>query len=93
MANRKLELLVTVETVSKFAGILAGKAVVRSREIGDCVKNMMTAKLEPQPKPSTRATESIKSHARNKPANKQDKLEEKSEKPKSAVNQSKKDKR
>ena len=98
MDNPKSELLGTVETVSKFAGTLAGKVVVRSREISDCVKNMMTAKLEPKPKPSTKATESIKSQAKKKlaelekekPAAKQDKLEEKPEKPKPAVTRAKK---
>ena len=62
MDNHKSELLETLGTVSKFAGTLAGKVVVRSREISDCVKNMMTAKLEP----STKATESIKSQAKLK---------------------------
>lgn len=66
MDNHKSELLETLETVSKFAGILAGKVVVRSKEISDCVKNMMTAKLEPKPEPSTKATESIKNQAKKK---------------------------
>ena len=90
MDNHKSELLGTVETVSKFAGTLAGKVVVRSKEITDCVKNMMIAKLEPKPEPSTKATESIKSQAKKrlaemekeKPAVKQSKLKEKTEKSK-----------
>ena len=52
MDNHKSEFLETVETVSKFAGTLAGKLVVCSKEICDCAKNMMAAKLEPKPKPS-----------------------------------------
>ena len=55
MDNHKSELLETVETVSKFAGTLAGKVVVRSREISDCAKNMMTAK--PRPNIITKPTE------------------------------------
>ena len=98
MDNHKPELLETVETVSKFAGTLAGKVVVRSKEISDCVKNMMTAKLEPKPEPSTKATESIKSQAKKKLAEmeekkttaKQGKLKEKTEKPKSPVTRAKK---
>ena len=66
MDNHKSELLETVETISKFAGTLAGKIVGRSREISDCVKNMMAAKLEPKPEPSTKASESIKSQAKKK---------------------------
>jgi len=66
MNNHKSELLETVETVSKFAGTLAGKVVVRSREISDFVKNIMKAKLEPKPVQSTKATESIKSQAKKK---------------------------
>ncbi|MBA7610345.1 hypothetical protein ES703_17553 [subsurface metagenome] len=66
MDNYKSELLETLETVSKFAGTLAGKVVVRSKEISDCVKNMMTAKLEPKPEASTKATESIKNQAKKK---------------------------
>jgi len=66
MDNPKSELLETVEIVSEFAGTLAGKVVVRSREISDCVKNMMTAKLESKPVPSTKATESVNSHAKKK---------------------------
>ena len=98
MDNYKSELLGTVETVSKFAGTLAGKVVVRSREISNCVKNMMTAKPEPKPKPSIKATESIKSQAKKKlaesekekPATKQGKLGEKPQKPKPAVTRAKK---
>jgi len=88
MNNHKSELLETVETVSEFAGTLAGKVVGRSREISDCVKNMMAAKLEPKPEPSTKATESIKSQTKKElaemgkeePAVKQGKLKEKIEK-------------
>ena len=92
MDNHKSELLETVETVSKFAGTLAGKVVVRSKEISDCVKNMMTAKLEPKPEPSTKATESIKSQAKKKIAeiekkettSKQTKLKKKTDRPESS---------
>ena len=87
MDNYKSELLGTVETVSKFAGTLTGKVVVHSREISDCVKNMMAAKLEPKPKPSTKATESIKSQAKKKLAELE---KEKPEKPKPAVTRAKK---
>ena len=92
MDNYKSEFLETVETVSKFAGTLAGKVVVRSKEISDCVKNMMTAKLEPKPEPSTKATESIKSQAKKKLAeiekkettSKQAKLKKKTDRPESS---------
>jgi len=62
MNNHKSELLETVETVSEFAGTLAGKIVICSREISDCVKNMMIAK----PEPPTKATESIKNQAKER---------------------------
>ena len=98
MDNHKSELLETVETVSKFAGILAGKVVVRGRKICDCVKNMKAAKLEPKPEPSTKATESIKSQAqkripameKKKTTVKQGKLKEKTGKPKPLVVRAKK---
>ena len=65
MDNQKSELLETVETVSEFAGTLAGRVVVRSREIVDCIKNLATATLEPKPEPSTESTKSQakKNHA------------------------------
>ena len=93
MDNHKTELLETVETASKFAGTLAGKVMVRSREISDCVKNMMTAKLEPKPELPTKVTESIKSQAKKKLAEmemekattKQGKLKEQTENLKLAV--------
>lgn len=98
MDKHKSELLGTVETVSKFAGTLAGKVVVRSREISDCVKNMMAAKPEPKPESPAKPTESIKSQAKKKlaemekekPVVKQGKLKEKTGKPKSAVTRAKK---
>jgi hypothetical protein len=62
MDNHKSELLETVETVSKHAGTLAGRVVVRSKKIADCLKNLATAK----PEPSTKATESMKSQAKKK---------------------------
>ena len=88
--NHKSEFLETVETLSEFAGILAGKAVACSREISDCVKNMMDAKLELKPESSAKTAESIKSQAKKKlaemekkkPATEQDKLKEKTEKTK-----------
>ena len=90
MDNHKSELLETVEAVSKFAGILAGRVVVRSKKIADCVKNLATAKLEPKPEPSTKVTESIKSQAKKrivemekkKATSKQAKLKGKTEKSK-----------
>ena len=98
MDNHKSELLGTVKSVSEFAGTLAGKVVVRSREISDCVKNMMTAKPEPKPEPPTKVTESIKSQAqkriaameKKKTAAKQGKLKEKTGKPKPLVARAKK---
>ena len=60
--NHKSELLETVETVSKLAGTLAGRVVVRSKKIADCVKDLATAK----PEPSTKVTESIKSQAKKR---------------------------
>jgi len=90
MDNHKSKLLETVEAVSKFAGTFAGRVVVRSKEIADCVKNLATAKLEPKPEPSTKVTESTKSQAKKKIAemekkkatSKQAKLKEKTEKSK-----------
>lgn len=98
MDNHKSELLETVELVSKFAGTLAGKAVVYSKDICDCAKNIMAAKPEAKQKPPTVVTESIKGHAEKKlaeikkkePAVKQDKVEEKIEKPKPPSNKAKK---
>ena len=89
MDNHKSELLETVDTVSKFAGSLAGKVVVYSRGITDHLKDMMAAKLEPKPEPSTKATKSTKSPAKaklaeieeKKPAAKQPELKEDTEKP------------
>ena len=86
MDNHKSELLETVETVSKLAGTLAGRVVVRSKKIYDCVKDLTTAK----PEPSTKVTESIKSQAKKriavmekkKATSKQTKLKEKTEKSK-----------
>jgi len=90
MDNHKSELLETVDTVSKFAGSLAGKVVVYSRGITDCLKDMMAAKPEPKPEPPTKATESTKSAAKEKlaeieeekPAAKQPELKEDTGKPK-----------
>ena len=98
MGNHKSGFLETVETVSKFAGTLAGKVVTCSREISDCVKNIMAAKVEPKPESSTKTTESIKSQAKKKlaemekqkPAAKQGKLKEKTEKPKPSATRAKK---
>lgn len=83
MNNHKSELLETVETVSKLAGTLAGKVVVRGKKIADFVKDLATAK----PEPSTKITESIKSQAKKriaetekkKAASKQAKLKKKIE--------------
>ena len=85
--NHKSELLEGVEAVCEFVGTLAGKVVVRSKEIADCVKNLATTKLEPKPASSTG---SIKSPAKKKlaemekekPTAKQSKLKEKTEKSK-----------
>ena len=60
MDNYKSELLGTVETVSEFAGGLAGKVVVYSRGITDHLKDMMLAKPETKPEEFTKAVESTK---------------------------------
>ena len=86
MDNHKSELLETVETVSKFAGTLAGRIVVRSKEIADCVKDLATTKLEPKP---ASPAETIKSQAKKKIAeiekketpSKQAKLNKKTDRP------------
>ena len=89
MDNHKSELLETVETVSKFAGTLAGRVVVRSKEIADCVKNLATTELDPKPASST---ETIKSQAKKRIAEmekekataKQAKLKKKTDRPESS---------
>ena len=88
MKNDTSEYTGVVKSVSRFAGSLVGTLMVAGKEVADCVKNTMTAKLKSKPVPSTKVTESIKSQAKKriaeiekeKATSKQAKLKEKSEK-------------
>jgi hypothetical protein len=88
MDNHKSELLETLGIIFKFAGTLAGEVVVCSKEVSDCVKNIMAEKPENKSEPSTKTTESIKNQTKKKFAEmekkkttaKQAKLKERTEK-------------